>query len=334
MAADSKGKAAGIAAIAGFVVAAGVLGFFLYSSYSSRVEAEETLEEETTTFRNFNSAKTFPSKKSIADVKTNAAAYVQWHETARALAARGDKAFPEETETVFKQRLQAEVRRMRELPGGAEGGKIAPPTFFFGFDKYLGDGGVLPARADIPRLASQLDTITHVVDLCAKAGVLEIKSVVRVEPASNEDDEDSRPRSRKKKRKAAKAEDAPEFTSLDYSFEIAARPAAIVKVLNAITSDERFMVVSNFSLRESADQIVAKLDAVAAEENKKSAPRRRGRRGRGADSDFNPEEANADSKADRLVVDPELDAPILMAFKLSTYDFGSKTEHPNSEEGK
>ena len=334
MAAVSRGKAAAVVSIVGFVVAAGVLGFFLYSAYSERVEAEESLEEEKANFQRFNSAKTFPSKKSIADVKTNTAAYAQWHDTARVLAARGDKSFPDETETVFKQRLQSEVRRMHDLPGGAEGGKIALPTFFFGFDKYLGDGGVLPARADIPRLASQLDTITHVVDLCAKAGVLEIKSVSRVEPAAVDEDEDSRPRSRKKKRKSAKSEEVPEFTSLDYSFEIAARPAAIVKVLNALTSDERFMVVSNFSLRESADMIVDKLNAVAAEETKKAAPRRRGRRGRGADSDFNPEEAKTDSKADRLVVDPEMDAPILVAFKLTTYDFGSKSERQNSEEGK
>ena len=330
MAAVSKGKASAIAAISAFVVLVGASGYFLYDAYSSRLEAEEALEGEISRFRSFNSAKIFPSRKSIADVKTNAAVYAQWRQTAFALASRGDKSFPEESETVFKQRLQTEVRRMRNLPGGVEG-KIAASTFFFGFDQYLGDGGVLPARADLPRLASQLDTVTSVVDACAAAGVLEVKSVQRLEKARQDEDED-RPRQRnKKKRKAVKAEE-PEFTSLDYAFEIAARPPAIVKVLNALASSPRFNVVSGLAMHESTDMIVDKLNAADAAETKKS-PRRR-RRGRGDDFAAEAEGGETTSKADRLVVDPEIDAPIIVSFKLSTYDFGSKSSGADKEEGR
>ena len=331
----SSGKAVLGGAGAAFALVAAVLGYFLYDAYSCRTEADENLETAIGDFHRFNSAAIFPSKKSIADVKTNAAAYASWRAEALELASRGDKVFPEEPETVFKQRLQTEVSRMRALPGGV-GGRISAPAFFFGFDQYLGDGGVLPAREDVPRLASQLDTITRVVDICAQAGVLEVKAVQRLAKPQPKEDEDDRSRQRnRKKRRQSKAQQEPEFTSLEYSFELAARPAAVVKVLNSLASDSRFMVVSSLALRESADMIVDKLNAVAAAEQQKSSSRRRGRRGRVRDdAEFNPESDDASAKVDRLVVDPELDAPIVASFKLATYDFGSKSGPNKSEEGR
>ena len=323
----SLSKQQTIGAVGGgvFLVLAGVLGWMLYSAWDERGEAEERLEGETSSFRRYNEAAVFPSKGSIASVKSNETSYAAWYESAVALAARGDKLTPLETPPIFKQRLQAEVRRMAALPGGANG-HISAETFLFGFEQFLGEGGVLPQSADVPRLANQLDAITTVVDMCAEAGVLEIKSVQRMEPPKEDDEDRDRGRNKKKKGKKAAADEELKQTCLDYTFEVSTRPAAFVALLNALTSTERFFVVKNLSFRESADMIVDKITAVesAAAQKGRAASSTSGRRRRGLAAAA-PEAAAAEaglSKDDRIVVDPELDAPILVKFKLSVYDFG------------
>ena len=316
----SKGKM--MAGVGGgvFVVAAGVLGWLLFDAYSTRSETEDTLQEEMDTYSRYNNAAVFPSKSAIDTVNTNAAAYAAWRAQAGAFAAQGDKAFPmDEAPSAFKQRLSEEVRRIGNLPGGAEG-HLAAAGFFFGFDKYLGESAVLPETADLPRLTVQLDAITHIAEMFSKADVLEVKSVKRLEPAkADEDEADAKPRA--KKARGQEDDDAPKTTSLDYAFSILARPAAFVNVLNALAADSRFLVVKSFAFKSSADTIVDKINADEAELAKKNQPesgRRRRRR-----SAAEEQAAEAKPKADnRLVVDPELDAPVQVDMTISVYDFG------------
>ena len=180
----SKGKM--LAGVAGgiFVVAAGVLGYLLYDAYATRVETEQELEDEISAFRRYNNAPVFPSRKSIAAVASNRADYAAWLGVANAFAARGDKSFPkDETPASFKQRLSEEVRRLASLPGGVDG-HLAASGFLFGFEKYLGESAVLPDSADVPRLAVQLDTIARFADMFAKAGVLEVREIKRLEKSA------------------------------------------------------------------------------------------------------------------------------------------------------
>ena len=321
----SLSKQQTIGAVGGgvFLVLAGGLGWMLFSAWSDRTDAEVRRDDLRTSFENFNNAPVFPSRGSIASVKSNETSYAAWYTDAVSFAARGDKVAPEETPPIFKQRLQSEVRRMAALPGGANG-KISSAEFLFGFEQYLGEGGVLPQSADVPRLALQLDTISSVVDMCAEAGVLEIKSVQRVEPKKDEAEDDDRSRNKKKKKSAAKkaGDDELKQTCLEYAFELSTRPAALVTLINEITSTKRFCVVKDFSFRESADMIVDKITAVETAAAQKNRPASSRRRRRGGDAAEENAGANTLSKDDRVVVDPELDAPILVKFNLAVYDFG------------
>ena len=188
--------------IGGGVFALGVcvLGWFLYSSWSEMGELEENLQMQDEAFRKHNAAPIFPSKKAIEAVKSNEVSFVEWGEKARVVAAGGDKAFPGESPSQFKQRLQNEVQRLAALPGGAAG-KIAGAEFKFGFQQFLKDGGALPKSTEVERLAVQLDTISTVVDLFAESGVLEVKSIVRVEPKQDDEDDDQDRRKKAKKGK-------------------------------------------------------------------------------------------------------------------------------------
>ena len=217
----SKQQKLGVIGAGVFVLCAGGLGFGAYLAWSGRCEAEEELEAAVGGFRSHYEAAVFPSKRSLDSVVSNKVSYTDWHASALALAARGDRKFPVELPPIFKQRLQREVRRMAALAGGVEG-KIAAPAFLFGFEQYLGEGGVLPQEQDVPRLTVQLDTITQVVDMFAEVGVLEVKAIQRIEQkAAAEEEDDGARRPAKAKKGAGKEADAPQETCLAYAFEFA-----------------------------------------------------------------------------------------------------------------
>ncbi len=318
----SKGKI--VASVAGglFVLAVGALGYLLYDAYDTRTETEQELADEIDAYRRYNHAAVFPSTKSITAVASNKADYAAWLGIAGAFSARGDKVFSkDESPAAFKQRLAQEVRRLAALPGGAEG-HLAAPGFLFGFDKYLGESAVLPESSAVPRLAVQLDTISRLADMFAKVGVLEVKDIRRIEPAAEAEDADggSRRRPAAKARGAKSGDDeGPKTQCLEYRLAILVRPTAFVGVLNALTSDIRFMVVKSFAFRESADMIVDKLNAIEAALAKKDAPERRRRR---RSTVAEPPTEDAPKKEDRLIVDPELDAPVLVEMTIAVYDFG------------
>ena len=316
-----------------FVLCAGGLGFGVYMAWDGRSEAEEELEAVSGKFKGHYSAPVFPSKKSLDSVKSNLTSYATWYDAAVAHAARGDRRFADETPPFFMQRLQGEVRRMLALTGGVEG-RIANPAFLFGFEQYLGEGGVLPKSEDVPRLVVQLDTISSVVDILADAGILELKAIKRLDDRKSDDEEDgSRNRGRKPVDESAESKES----CLKYAFEFTTRPAALVASLNQLTANERFMTVQNLSFRETADVIVEHLSAAENAENQKNSGgsantgRRRGRRVAGPTGDT---ARNGAAEVDPLVIDPELDAPILVSFVLEVRDFGRATSTSSVAEGK
>lgn len=338
----SKQQIVGIGSGCAFLLVAGLLGYMFYDAASERAKVEvgdeETgdpgLETAKETFMGYNRAPVFPSQESIDAVKSNAAQYVSWYAEARALAARGDYAEPAvpEDNSAFKDRLKEEVDRLAKLPGGVDG-HIAGNECRFGFEKYLGENGILPDQKDVPLLARQLASISRAVGIFAEAGVVEVQSVQRPDAKAAEDREERKPKGNAKN---AKDNAAPSETCLEYKFAIKARPAALVKALNGLSSDARFMVVKDFSFRrpESADMILTSISAKESSELKAASPaagRRRRNRGQEQKPAFGAEEP--EKKHGPLVVDPELDAPFEVTFALAVYDFG-KGNADNGEQGK
>lgn len=322
-----------IGAVGGGVFALGVLGlgFFLYSSWDEKSTAEAELESQQEAYTGHFNAPVFPSKESIAAVKANATSYNAWYEKALALAARGDKAFPSETPPIFKQRLQDEVRRLLDLPGGANG-KIAAPAFLFGFEQLLGEGGALPASEEVPELAVQLDAIAHIVDLLSEAGVSEVKSIERVrtdDGAKSSDDSGSSSSSKASAKKGKEDANAPKRTMKTYKFGVAATPEAIVDMLNKLAAWERFAVVRNLSFKESVDSIDERVKAAekARSEDGSKAGQPSGsrrRRGAAAQAAQAAEAANPEQQAarDRNITEPAVEPPLTVTFTVDVYDFG------------
>ena len=305
-----KIKMIGYVSLGVWVLLAGGLGYLAYDASSSRTEAEMTLEEENSAFNRFNNAPVFPSSASIASVKSNEMAWSIWYDTAFSLAQRGDKDIPVETPPVFKQRLQSTVRRLQSLNGEVSG-KLSHPTFYFGFDKFLGEADALPQAAEIPVLASQLDFIEGFAEMLAEAGVMEVKSLVCL-PRNPEDTECAR--------------------HLDYKVTFASRPAGIVKAVNALATSTRFVAIDGFSFRETADSITPRL-ASEGKKDESSAGRRGGRRGRRGAA-VEEEKVDDSRKENRVVTNPSANAVFEVSMTVKVYDFRTPPETDDGAKSK
>ena len=304
-----KIKMIGYVSLGVWVVLAGALGYMAYDASCARTEAEETLQSENDAFTRFNTAPVFPSVASINSVKSNEMSLSIWYDTAHSLAGRGDKDIPTETPPVFKQRLQSTVRNLQSLKGEVSG-KLSQPTFYFGFDKFLGETDALPQTAEVPLLEAQLDFIEHLAEMLSEAGVMEMKSLVCV-PQNPEDTECAR--------------------HLDYKVVFASRPAGIVKAMNALAMSQRFVSVSEFSFREIGDSITSRL---SNEEKKEEASRGRGRRSRrGAQVEEAPK-VDDSRKENRVITDPSANAVFDVSMTLKVYDFRTPPETEDTAKSK
>ena len=304
-----KIKMIGYVSLGLWVVLAGGLGYLAYDASSSRTEAEATLEEENSAFNRFNNAPVFPSATSIASVKSNEMAWSIWYDTAFSLAQRGDKEIPLETPPVFKQRLQSTVRRLQALSGEVSG-KLSQPTFYFGFDKFLGEADALPQSAEIPVLAAQLDFIEGFAEMLAEAGVMEMKSLVCV-PQNPEDTECAR--------------------HLDYKVTFASRPAGIVRTINALATSTRFVSIDGFSFKETGDSITPRLSSDGKKDEASGGRRgRRGRRGAAVEE----EKVDDSRKENRVVTDPSANAVFDVSMTVKVYDFRTPPETDDTSKSK
>ncbi len=312
----SKGKTILIAASSVWGIAVCFAGYYLYCGVAERLNAEGLLLRANNKLGQYYSAKTFPSKKSIMDVKTNEVLYAKWTDMAQILASRGGKTLTLESQTVFKQGLQNEVRRLLALPGENAEQPLADPTFLFGFEKYLGESAALPLPNELPMLIRQLDFISGFAETLSSVGATHLNLVARnlvVRPDCS--------------------------NHLEYTFIFTARPQALVKTLNALAAAPAFVVIEDFKFVETADAIVARLNAedaareTAKKQKEKDAgggrPNARQRKPRNKkqaeetpEVKLSDEEIFAKMKADRIVTDPEMNALFEVTINLTVYNFG------------
>ena len=312
------------------------LGWFFYSAYADHQAALEGDEEEGT--KGLNTAKEengkyylesnpFPSAEAIASIKSNEMAYAAWKAGSIKLASKGDcpPSPPGLAPTVFKNTLYEQVTKMQKLPGGVVG-RICASTFQFGFDKYLGESGGTPEQKDIPRLHAQLTTITNVVDLLAKSGVLEVRAFERLE--SPEEAEDGNARNAKGRNKGGKGKPEKQEASsvepqrYDFRLEYTVRASGFVKVLNGLAKSPRFYIVSDFGFEHEGESLKARLDRMTSASGETSSRSRRRR------DQEKKEQENAEGG---FVTNPETDSPILVRMKLSVYDFGTGGSRADAE---
>jgi hypothetical protein len=307
------------------LVVSAVLGYLAFSAYSAKSEAAETAESESSAVRSLLGAAISPDAASIAAVKKNSDAIAGWTEAALSTASAGDRSIdPDLNEAACKQKLVDEARTLSGLPGGVDG-KIMKDVSAFGFADFV-SGDKLPEKAELPRLQRQWGDVCTLVKLLSDCGVIE---VVRIEPTvlkqqpAAEQQKDTKSNRRQRKRKDAEVE-KPAYTEEKYAIDFRAKPAALVKVVNAFATSQRFFVVETLDFAREGDMIAKALgegEKRGATEQQTSRPRRR-RRGEQAGFGEEKPAEGAEEPDNGVVNDPEKEEPFLVHAVVAAYDFG------------
>ncbi len=327
-----------ILAVSGGVILVAVLAmaFLNWNAYSAKIEALDGNDEEGTLglasmqdrASSLTHGEIYPCAESERAIAANTEALEDWRVGARKLASRGDRPVTVLSPAQFKADIAADAKRLVALPG-AVAGALAKPDFAFGpFKSYLVEG-VMPKDAELPELTRRWDDVEHIVELLAQSGIAELVDVSFKVDAATAEAEKAKAAAKEKKpskkaRRNAKKAVEPEAVppaAFSYVFTFKTRPAGFAKALNALGTDDRFIVVDTFSITRTSDPIGAAL-GVADKKGAMSSrnANRRARRGQLAKKieDAGDKEAEA---ASRIVTDPVLDAPFTVALSVTVYDF-------------
>ena len=297
--------------------------------YDGEVTGLDSVMEEA---QNLSRKGVYPCAASLREIESNRTALVEWSKEAMKLASRGDRVFPKVTPAQFKTDIVNEADRLRKLPGSVLGA-LTKPDFAFGPFKDYVAGGSMPKEADLPELQRKWDDVVTVVEILAQCGVTELTDVAfatKKEQEAEETNQKGRRNQRKPNRKAASPE--PKAGVFSYVVSFSTRPAALVKVLNALVVCERFVTVDELPFTRPRDVIAS----VFGEDEKEAAAGagrrgRRGRRGRAeAEESQSAENPDAASK-NRIVTDPLQDEPMNVVLTVTIDDFNSLADGEKGE---
>ena len=317
----------------GIVVLA--LGFLVWRSTVAKTaalegddeEGTEGLESVVSTAESLSRSPIYPCVESETAIESNRTALADWSEEAKRHLARGDRFFTPVTPAAFKSFIGSDAKRLKALPGAVQG-RLAKPEFAFGpFKDYI-DEGKMPADSELAGLQRKWDDVATVTELLATNGIAELLDVqfkgAEASAAATAQDRSGKKKARKpaaavKKDAAPTALPAP----CTYVFTFAAKPASLIRVINALEVGERFTVVESLAF-ERAKDIADVLNADEKDEAKKTSGRGR-RRGRNRVEEEKEESEDEKSK-NRLVTDPQMDGPLTVTLTVAVYDFRTLEE--------
>jgi len=313
------------------LVAAGVLGYLAFDSYSAKGEAVEEREAAVSSVQRLLRADVSPVKESELAYRKNSDTLAGWTEAALATAAVGDKAVKADVNpAAFKQKLVDEARALSELPGGVDG-KIMKDVSAFGFPEFV-SGDKLPEQAMLPQLQRQWGDVCYVVEKLQSCGVVEVVKIAPAAQASQaaQPQKEEKPKKGKKKQKNAE-EEKPAYTVEKYDVQFRAKPAAFVKAVNVLATCDRFVVVDSMSFAREGDMIAAALGE-GPKTQSAAASQPSGRRRRRSQSAEQEQQAAEEQGAEKtgVATDPEKESPFLVTMEVSTYDFGSAAKDDQS----
>lgn len=327
-----------ILALAGLLVAQ--IGK-MNTARTERNDAESNLTD-------YYNSKPYPSETNREIREADAKAYTATADAARGLFAHGLKVPQGETPSQFVTRIGESIRTLnarqaegRRILAGISGSKStaeeAPLDYAFG--RYVVQGE-MPAAAQVPRLAAQFAAIEHVCAILLDKGANAITGVERIPFDSAAAAAEEEPRSSRRSRRSRREETAKPaamsaemdpvlsedgVTRESYTITFRARYTTLASVLNALTVDPLFVVVTDLSLTRPSSLRDRVAEMVKKRQSVKAAALRRAANSR-SEEEREAAQAAADkplfagaSPAERLVTDPANSVPLEVILKFDVY---------------
>ncbi len=343
-------------AIAGGVSAVVVIGLavvlFMQTGKMSEAEAQRNMNEEMLTGyysqrptldkRSGEMKGAYPSKANLDVRKADAEAYTVVAERARECLAHPLAVPQGESPSQFVTRIGAVVRAMNERQEAlkretaTKASAANEPMKDYSFGRYVVNGEI-PAAENVPRLANQFAVIQHVCELLLDAGATNIAQVTRQEFDKVVQAE---PQQTTRRGRRAKKEEAPKeagATAVDpvlvkdgvtcesYSVTFDAQYAALVPVLNQLSTEELFVVITDVAIASSFDLPKIQNDKIEAQKNakkKRSAAKK--------DAKEEPVDMSDVAVVNRMLIDPERSKPLHVTLKFDVYSV-PPAEEPEAE---
>ena len=339
-----------LAAVGGVIaVAAAAAAAFAYFAFAAKVAAvegddeAEGLESVVAKVQKLSRAPVYPCARSVKELDENSEKVAEWLKSVRSCASAGDRVYEKTTPAAFKTFLVRDAKRLVSQPGEASGA-IAKPDFAFGpFRNYI-TGGDMPSEAQLSVLQRRWDDVATVTEALVACGVGEIVDMQfkAEEKKPEEEAAEKKPKRNARKQNKGKAAAKPQAepaglsSAYTYVFTFTARQPALVKVVNAFATSERFVTVDDISFRRSKDAIAEALPVEEAKPQDAAASGGRRRRRGGAAAVL--AEEKKDAAASGIVTDPLADSPFTVTMTVTVHDFRSLEEadagKEKAEEGK
>ncbi|MBO7684098.1 MAG: Amuc_1100 family pilus-like protein [Kiritimatiellae bacterium] len=281
-----------ILAVIGGVIAIAVLvaAFLTWQAYSAKVAARDGEDEEgvdgletvVSRAQELSRKPIYPCAESVKELKAGEETLADWRAEALRFAARGDRPVVKTTPAAFKTFIVADARRIAALKGAVNGALVRPDFAFGPFKDYIAEGK-MPPEAQLAEIQRRWDDVTTVAETLAACGVDELTDVAfRDGDAAKEKEAAARDASKNRPRrggqKAAARESSVRPSAYGYTFAFKARPSALVRVVNELTTCERFVVVDSLTFDRTRDVFA---EALGGDDKKKDdAQHHGGRRGR------------------------------------------------------
>lgn len=246
------------------------------------------------------------ARKALSEKALAAYAYVSTNDLKVAKVLEGAK---------LQNLMNADYERFKKLPEGSSR-KIIKEDFAFGkFGDYI--KGKVPSKDEAQVLSRQWNDVSILTDILVDAGATELTEVKVITPKKEEVANTNQRGRASRGRNAANTANADnaKYASENESYEITflARPAALVKFLNLVSSSKRFFAVDSLKFEQAGDPL---LQAIGAESKDEST--RKNRKNKKDDEDS--------SLSKVCVTDPATTEPFTVTLKISAMIFTEKEE--------
>ncbi len=329
-----------IGGVSALVVVGLAMCLFMQAGQMTEAEAQRNMNEEMLTGyyslrptldkRSGEMKGAYPSKANLEVRKADIEAYAKVADAARECLAHPLEVPQGESPSQFVTRIGAVVRAMNERQEAlararsTKSATVNEPMKDYSFGRYVVNGE-MPAAENVPRLANQFAVIQHVCELLLDAGATNIARVTRQEfdkVAQAEPQQPTRRNRRAKKEEAPKEAGATEVapalvkdgvTCESYSVTFDAQYAALVPVLNTLSTEALFVVITDVAIASSFDLPKTQSDKIEAQKTAKK------KRGVAKDAKEEPLDMSDVAVVNRMLIDPERSKPLHVTLKFDVY---------------